>query len=315
MGFFARILKILESMHFVHSLSAFKINLINRIAENEYKSFLSNLGYKNISPISQKKLIYDSFKENNKILIILLDACRLDYFLNNLNQLLEFKTDKIIPVISHGSCTIEWLNNTFQTPLKNVYYIAANAWVSKKPNVFAKIIKLWDIGWNDNLGTVLAGAVNETIKVVFNQGANQVIAHYLQPHSPFVKGSALNVRHDYDKTSIEFQGYSIASKSLVARKEFIRAYNENMIYVLTEVAKLIRYFNNKQEKLKIIITSDHGECLGRRGFIDYLGIHESAGIPWTLGLYRIVAHPCNRKYPELVIVPWMELDLPLVNSN
>jgi len=310
MSFLARVLKIIESMRFVHCLSAYKANIINRIAENDHYEFLANIGYENVSLTSQKKLIYDSFKENKKTLLIILDGCRLDYFLKHINAFQEFKLNNLLPVISHGSCTLEWLRNTFQQPLKNILYISGNGFVWKKRNSFAKVIKLWDFAWDDNHGTVLAGAVNEAIKVVFEQGVTKVIAHYNQPHAPFVKGFKLNVAHDDLYENGAYQGYILASKNSKVRKEFVRSYNENVYYVMSEVDKLIRYFNDLKENLTIIITSDHGECLGRFGFIDYIGFRELAGLPWMLGLYKIVDHPCNRKYPELVCVPWMEIKIP-----
>jgi len=293
-----------------HSYFAYNAKLINKIAKKEHKRYFRNMGYKNFFIVSQKKLIYDFFSENEKALLIVMDGCRFDYFIKYIGIIQEFKLNNLIPAMSHGSCTIEWLRKTFQKPLKNVLYISANPWVWKMRNNFTKVIKLWDFGWDKNIDTVLARTVNEAIKVVFDEGASKVIAHYLQPHSPFVKGSKLNIIYENsDKRSAGNMAYKRASRNPKARKEFIRAYNENVSYIIKELAKLIEYFYSKKEKLSIVITSDHGECLGRSGFINHLGGLSRKDIPWIFST-KIVGHPCNRKFPELIYVPWMKINMP-----
>lgn len=59
-------------------------------------------------------------------------------------------------------------------------------------------------------------------------------------------------------------------------------YEDNLRIVLSYVAKLIKNLHGK-----IIITADHGELLGEYGFYE---------------------HACGKGYPELVEVPWLEID-------
>ena len=62
----------------------------------------------------QATLIYDFFHENEKALLIVLDAC-------NWHVLSALKPSWNINVVfSRGSCTPDWLERTFIRPLKDV---------------------------------------------------------------------------------------------------------------------------------------------------------------------------------------------------
>ena len=68
----------------------------------------------------QAKLIYNFFNENEKVLMLVLDAC-------NWRVLSSLKNEWDLEVVrSRGSWTLEWLQRTFLTPLKDVIYISAN---------------------------------------------------------------------------------------------------------------------------------------------------------------------------------------------
>ena len=67
-------------------------------------------------------------------------------------------------------------------------------------------------------------------------------------------------------------------------KEFLwKAYISNLQYVLSYVEKLLPYL-----KGKVVISSDHGEAFGR--FNLFYG------------------HPPNTPLPELIEVPWLEVE-------
>jgi len=68
----------------------------------------------------QARLIHNFFRENEKALLIVLDACNW--------KILKFLREdwNINVVLSRGSSTLDWLTRTFTVPLKDVVYISSN---------------------------------------------------------------------------------------------------------------------------------------------------------------------------------------------
>ena len=260
-------------------------------------------------------------------LLMVLDACRLDYFVKHMATLSDAGISKTVPAASAGSCTREWFENTFVEPMRDVVYISANPKLSTKPlrdrlhRCFSKVIEVWRFAWDEKLGTVRAGKVSEAVKIALRRGAKKVIAHYMQPHAPFVCDTWLNVLYDRSlMKGVEVSAYELARINPVARKEFIRAYDQNVAYVMGEAAKLIRSLMRRQKALRVAITSDHGECLGRWIPLVHLrkeGVKTALRLrrrTWKMrawrallravGAFRTVGHDCGLLYPELIYVPW-----------
>ena len=254
----------------------------------------------------QKQLIYDFFSREGLRVLLVLDACRLDYFMRYVNLFGGIGYYTLFPVLSCGSCTKEWFTKTFTDPLRDVIYISANPHAFRAWDRFAKVIKLWEHGWDKELETVRASYVSEAVRIAIKRGAQKLIAHYMQPHAPFVRGSWLNKLRGGGKRP-GFLAYVAARRSPMARKEFVRAYDENVSYVMNEAARLVRWLINRAHVAEVAITSDHGECLGRWEPLLFLRKRIWRWAPWLLGIYKLVGHPCRRRYPELVIVPWMTI--------
>jgi len=254
----------------------------------------------------QKRLIYDFFSREGLRVLLVLDACRLDYFMRYVNLFGGIGYYTLFPVLSCGSCTKEWFTKTFTDPLRDVIYISANPHAFRAWDRFAKVIKLWEHGWDKELETVRASYVSEAVRIAIKRGAQKLIAHYMQPHAPFVRGSWLNKLRGGGKRP-GFLAYVAARRSPMARKEFVRAYDENVSYVMNEAARLVKWLINRAHVAEVAITSDHGECLGRWEPLLLFRKRIWRWAPWLLGIYRLVGHPCCRRYPELVIVPWMTI--------
>ena len=262
-------------------------------------------------PVPQRDLIYDFMEGEGERLLVILDACRLDFFVKHLDVLRKAGISDFLIAISSGSCTADWFENTFKKPLKDVVYISANPQLSVRPRrerlfrCFSRVSEVWRYAWDEELGTVRAGKVSEAVRIAFKRGAEKVIAHYMQPHPPFVPRSWLNVPYERGLKSGKIVGpYRRASKSPLARREFVRAYDRNVIYVMDEVAKLVRWLIRKRKRARVVITSDHGECFGRWAPLTYFRKKIWRWLPWLLGIYKEVGHPCGRRYPELIYVPW-----------
>ncbi len=124
--------------------------------------------------------------------LIILDACRFDYFSKHYRP---YFTGKLEKRISLGSCTSEWCVNSFTDHYPDTIYISANPYINSKMKVsgfegknhFEKVIDVWKSEWDEKLGTVLPNKVNgAAIKIIKAHPGERFIIHYLQPHAPYL---------------------------------------------------------------------------------------------------------------------------------
>lgn len=124
--------------------------------------------------------------------LIVLDACRYDYFAKFYKDYLKGNLSRVISV---GSSTIEWCRETFQRKYDDVIYVSSNPFVNSRLDVqgfdakkyFHRVIDVWDWGWNEKLGTVHPKVMNEAVQKLMEEYADKrMIIHYLQPHEPYL---------------------------------------------------------------------------------------------------------------------------------
>ena len=218
----------------------------------------------------QKELIHNTKWD----LLIILDACRYDYF----KEECKIK-GKLKKVISSGKCTTYWLLNTWTGFYDDIHYISANPYISKyiPPNGwdtfkhFNSIDKVWEWGWDDTIGTVHPEKVVNAVKNY--TGGRRIIAHFMQPHYPYINKIYIPIRSDRERrTSLLAEGKDTNIKttgilycqaiSQFGEDKIREAYRNNLRLVLEYVEKLIESIDNRK---KIIITADHGELLGENG--------------------------------------------------
>jgi hypothetical protein len=126
--------------------------------------------------------------------LIILDACRYDYFESVWKK--YFKGDgDLTKVISVGSSTREWRDESFQNYYGDVCYISANPYINSIVPVkgfsgsrhFHKVYDLWKEGWDEKRGTVLPETVTNMAADIINRNRDKrTIIHYLQPHQPYL---------------------------------------------------------------------------------------------------------------------------------
>jgi len=105
--------------------------------------------------------------------LIILDACRYDYFKDVYRNYLDGNVKKAISPALH---TMDWLNKVFTGFYDDIVYISANPYINSKIEVtdphgnkykgkkhFFKIIDVWKWGWDSKLGTVPPGEVNKAV--------------------------------------------------------------------------------------------------------------------------------------------------------
>ena len=245
-------------------------------------------------------IIY-SFPSGVKILeedwkyLIILDACRYDYFKKAIKKVgIKGRLEKRISLASE---TTEFLKRNFKD-YQDIIYITANPFVNKfLDGKFFKIVSVWKFRWDYKEKTVLPSSmVDEAIKVVKEFPDKRVIIHFIQPHYPFIGYKSRDTSLEDLRTEVikgvKFRGNIAISKihefySIPIYMEFDvkmlkKMYMNNLMLVLKEVKRLIKYLNGK-----IVITADHGEAFGER-----------------IGIIKIYGHPKSVRIKPLILVPW-----------
>jgi hypothetical protein len=223
--------------------------------------------------------------------LIVLDACRYDYF-EELNQIpgnLEKRR-------SVASRTQQWFKKQFQGRYDDVVYVSANPYINSKVELeyirawekFHRVIDVWDFGWDESLHNAHPRTVNIALLASMQSLPHKkFISHYLYPHAPYyiprldqfiVLYDSLQKHGERNLSLKDDYGWHGASGG-----EIIEAYKWNLQFVLGEIKDhLLPYLRRK----KVVISSDHGELLGESG-------------QWS--------HPAGNDAPELREVPWLEV--------
>ena len=124
--------------------------------------------------------------------LIILDACRYDYFAKLYS---EFFIGRLEKRISMGSCTTEWCLRQFKGYYADVIYVSGNPFINSKVEIggfnaskhFFKVIDVWNFGWSEELGTVPPKAINRAVlDLIPRFPRKKLIVHYLQPHVPYI---------------------------------------------------------------------------------------------------------------------------------
>ena len=124
--------------------------------------------------------------------LIILDACRYDYFERIYAGFLEGDLSKAISV---GGSTVEWRDNSFPGTYEEIVYVSSNPYVNSVSRIkgflgsehFGRVYDVWTGGWDETRGTVLPETVNDAaIEAIAGNKNRRFIIHYLQPHAPYL---------------------------------------------------------------------------------------------------------------------------------
>lgn len=248
---------------------------------------------------SQKELIYSSKWD----VMVILDACRYDYFEKIALPLLRQRRFNIIDykkVYSLGGCTQEWFFNTFTEPLMDTIYISGNPYIRNgeviaydgktrynPSKLFSFVEDAWDRCWRQvnqvhtvdpNCLTILARtwAIRS-----FKLGENKrLIVHYMQPHAPYPHEPSLRQYFANNKNTPDWNMWIALREGRISKEHVAKGYTSNLSWVLRSVIRLLRTINDKI----VVITSDHGELFGEHGYYN---------------------HPCGVNVDLLRNVPWL----------
>jgi len=230
--------------------------------------------------LDQKKLIEEGSWRNP----IVFDACRYDYFEEIYPDYLE---GDLIKAHNRGiSWTFDWFNEMFGGEYDAVLYSAAPFAIREKwsergwtyTDHFVDVIGHQDIDFNHKKGSSPPELINEAVRR-HNWSGRRVI-RILQPHPPFLdtpleeltkgKGKIQRTQRMIDEGRLTFG-------------ELRDAYEKNVRIAFEGVVDLIPDLDGD-----VVITSDHGECLGRCG-----QFYHARGF---------------EKHDHLVEVPWFNVE-------
>jgi hypothetical protein len=223
---------------------------------------------------------------------LVLDACRADI----LNSITHWGIDTCR---SPASGTGGWLIAAGQAGLfDEATVVAANPAYSGTNIVDQKQNAMWNVEWDDRLGTVLPEPVLGRVDEILTEDNNaRVIAHLLQPHAPYVARldqEWLNPLPDVDfwkedPDDVVQEQIEMAHGRLNARRAR-RAYQLSIKSVWDVI---VDYADDWiSDGHSIVITADHGETFGR------------------LRDYGFYAHPSNCHIKPLTNVPFVRLEPP-----
>ena len=199
-------------------------------------------------------------------LMIVLDACRWDVFRDVVGD--------CEVVWSPASATREWCGK-MRKKLGGCVVINANPEVSEylRPEVD---VRVWKFGWIEDgvMGTVDPEVMVNVVNGLRVRPRRKVIAWFMQPHSPYWKDRML-----MHQTYVVKGGRMLRIEDEV--EELREAYRRNLEWVIGVLREKLEW-----KRWKVVVTADHGECLGENGkFGHWCGSEESnlRMVPWWEG--------------------------------
>ncbi|WP_306054349.1 alkaline phosphatase family protein [Natronococcus wangiae] len=213
--------------------------------------------------------------------LLLIDACRYDYFAEE-SDLPGTLDDRSAP----GSMSLEFIDRTFaDRQFHDTVYVTANPFAARiEPDTFHDIISLLDEYFDQDIRTVPPEELTAAVRKAHEEYPHKrIIAHYMQPHAPFLSDFGQTV-----SAELTWKGNQYHLSEDVELSDVRGAYRENVEVVLDELEGVIPDIPGK-----IVVTSDHGELLGERLF----------PIP-----IRGFEHPKSIYEEESLRVPWLEIN-------
>jgi len=179
-----------------------------------------------------------------------------------------------------GKWTKPWLDNNFPTET-DIIYVSANPQTERVSDRFSNHIPLYETKWDDNVETVYPEDVTEEVISQRKVSSKRIIAHYLQPHIPFVGEIVMSYKGGWI--------FDALKAGAIGTEYFKEAYSSNLKRVMYSIKNNLYNLDGKT-----IITADHG---------------------YLFGEYGEYAHPRHEYYKEVVEIPWFEVDMDKIKKT
>jgi hypothetical protein len=220
-------------------------------------------------------------------LLIVVDACRLD-LMHKVAHNYDY-IDDVGRFRSLDSMTLLWMEKnftaTYAEEMAETAYVCGNPFSKEALDAddFLMLDEVWTYVWEEP-GTVPPRAVTDrAITAAREHDSDRLIAHYMQPHCPFL--SRPNLTRGKRLERFGNQEWDDIWEKLRARKvsrdEVWAGYRENLELALDEVELLLENVDAE----RTVITSDHGNALGE---------------------WLVYGHPPSMPMDCLRVVPWVE---------
>jgi hypothetical protein len=228
-----------------------------------------------------------SIYERDWDLLVILDACRYDLMLEVADEYDWIQSPTAER--SLDSTTALWMRRNFtdqwREAMAKTTYVCGNPFSESElhEDDFNQLIELWASSWTDP-GTVPPEAVtDETISVMREGDPDRVIAHYMQPHCPFLDRPKLSKGKELDRFGNQKwrDVWERLRDGDVTETAVWDGYRANLRQGLDEVEQLLRNVDADQ----VVVASDHGNAIGEWG---------------------VYGHPPNLPLWALRTVPWIE---------
>ncbi len=254
-----------------------------------------------INTKDQKRLV----RELDWDYLIVLDACRFDYFKEYCDfdgELHKVNTPAFEGVKEDIAPTSGWYINVFEDMYEDVHHVSSHPRVNSKTPVerfkgwehFGKVYDLWDSEWDDRYGTVLPEDVTERASEFIRKNPDKkFVLHYMQPHTPYLSLDPPSTKKKREPESRTSYWRKLRNKTVSTARKCIgdkvavdlmsllglpplSPMDDALRKVGTEGVKkayrdnLTRVLTSLETLLpelsgRIVITSDHGELLGENG--------------------------------------------------
>lgn len=220
--------------------------------------------------------------------LLIIDACRFDTFEELIGD--HGIQGSLSSRQSLGTATLQFLRENLDgQDHSDIVYVTGQSMLYREsvlngnilPHLY-EIVDVWENKIEFGKGGVPPEAVSNGLKVAVEEYPDKkVIAHYIQPHTPFI--GKFGQRY-FGEGEHAIWDDKLTGKCDISDDTIWRAYRENLDVVLSELANAVKDLPGKT-----VITSDHGQCIGDR-------VHP---IP-----YHEYGHPTGLYVEELTVVPW-----------
>lgn len=222
--------------------------------------------------------------------LLVLDACRVDALRAVAPEYDFLDADRIERTVSVGSHSFEWLAKTFTTDRRRevaeTAYLTANThaqmlfvdddrppyerevpgwpdWNPVAADDFGRLEMIWRDGHDEALGNVPPRRVTDRlVDVGRSADHDRVIAHFMQPHAPYIADA---IDEERDPTDFERAPLDAYAGGEAERETVWEGYLDNLRLVLDEVALVLANLDAET----VAITADHGEAIGEWGDVDH----------------------------------------------
>lgn len=243
----------------------------------------------------------DGLRREDSWLLIVLDACRYDMFVQQFPEVFEGRCE---PVRSAGHDTFEYVSRCWSDQYPETTYVSGAVPVNSRAKRFdaahfndlyggyvpaghiGEIVDVWADEWDESLGICPPEAVVD--RAMDRLDEDQLVAHVFQPHAPYIGDTQLlgHVGNEHarpgDGDPVDAPIWKAVRRGEVTDAQLAQAYRSNLRRAIRAVARLVEAADHD----RIVIMGDHGEALGE----------------W--GLY---CHP-RIDHPHIRTVPWLEVE-------